>query len=182
MTTEAQPRESGLDAAVGRIWALVRHGTGALSEGDLASLRRMDPAAPAAPFFKLAGLTLEADLPSGIEALEDRETRWAAVVVGLAHLGDLHDPGIRLGEALGEGDLSEMRFSRLLRADVDRLVDELPALARFLAAKGIRANWVDAARLIFSAGSSDEERQRRRLARDYYRAVSRKTAPQNRTA
>jgi CRISPR system Cascade subunit CasB len=165
---------AGLDGLVARMSALMLHAGGALSTGDVAALRRMDPRRLDAAFFKLAGLALESELSSQPSKREDRESRWAAVVVGLAHLGDLHDPRARLGKALVTADLSELRFARLLQADGDRLIDELPSVARFLSAKGVAANWADAARLVLSAGRRDEEAVRRNLARDYYFALARK--------
>ena len=165
--------ERGSDrAAVGDRGRLARAVAGdyLLDAGDLASLRRMDPRKPAAVFFKLEGLFLDHVLPGDATAREDAESRWAAVVAGLARLGSLNDPTRRLGNALWEAGLSDARFSRLLRADTERLLDDLPALARYLAAKRIRSDWSAAASLMLSAGTRDEERVRRHLARDYYGA------------
>lgn len=165
----------GIDAVVHRIAGLLTHGGGVLTSGDVAVLRRMDPRRVQAPFLKLAGVVLDDQLPSSPLAREIEETRWAAVVVGLAHLGGLHRPGVRLGGALVDAHYSELRFSRLLRADGDRLLDELPALARFLSAKGIPTDWSGAAWLILSAGRAHEERTRRALARTYYGALAAQT-------
>jgi CRISPR system Cascade subunit CasB len=133
----------------------------------------MDPRRPPAAFFKMEGLALDSYLPGEHDRRIDSETRWAVVVLGLAHLGDLHVGERRLGHALAEAGYSELRFARLLQADSEQLVDELPLLARFLAAKGVPADWSTAARLILSAGRSDEEDTRRHLARDYYGALGR---------
>ncbi|MGI8498966.1 MAG: type I-E CRISPR-associated protein Cse2/CasB [Gemmatimonadaceae bacterium] len=108
-------------------------------------------------------------------ARPERETRWSAIIVGLAYLGELHRPGATLGRALVAAGFSELRFSRLLRADGERLLDELPMLARFLAAKDTPADWVQAAWLILSADQIGEEKARRNLARDYYSALVRQT-------
>jgi CRISPR system Cascade subunit CasB len=134
----------------------------------------MDPRHPEAAFFKLEGLVLDERLPGDAAARSDLETRWAAIIIGLAHLGALHHPDHRLGFALAAAQFSELRFARLLRADADRLADELPMLARFLAAKGESADWTAAAWLILSAGCPNEEAVRRHLARDYYGAMARK--------
>jgi CRISPR type I-E-associated protein CasB/Cse2 len=163
---------SNTATAVGHIAGLLKTG-GAVTQGDLAALRRMDPRHPAPAFFKIEGLVLDECLPGDAEARFDLETRWAAVVSGLAILGRLHQPGVRLGSALVDAQYSELRFSRLMRSDVDRLADELPALARFLAAKGVRADWAGASQLILSAGTRREEEVRRHIARDYYGALSR---------
>ena len=144
-----------------------------LSQGDLAALRRMDPRRPLAPFFKIVGLALDPHMPGDAARRADVETRWATIVLGLAHMKDLYQPEVRLGRALVEAGLSEFRFARLLQADADQLADELPLLARFLAAKGVPGDWAAAARLILSAGRADEEDTRRQLARDYYGALAR---------
>ena len=158
--------------ALAHIAGLLRPG-GAITQGDLAGLRRMDPRHPVPAFFKIEGLVLDEHLPGDAEARFDLETRWAAIVSGLAILGGLHQPGVRLGSALVDAEYSELRFSRLMRSDVDRLADELPALARFLAAKGVRADWAGASQLILSAGTRREEEVQRHIARDYYGALSR---------
>lgn len=167
MPVEHPLERDTVGARVAEISGYLRHGGGALTAGDLATLRRMDPRRLETAFIKLATrLQLHGD--------EEQETRWAAIVVGLAILGELHQPGVALGRALAEAGYSELRFSRLLRADAERLVDELPALARFLAAKNVRADWLSAAWLILSADRSNEERTRRGIARDYFNAVAAK--------
>lgn len=174
MKQEATTETTSVESLVGRLAGFISHGGGALGTGDVAVLRRMDPRHLDAPFFKLAGLVLDEQLPGEVRAREAAETRWAAIIVGLAHLGELHRPAARLGTELADAGLSELRFSRLLRADANRLVDELPALARFLRAKSVAVNWGIAAKLILSAGQSSEERERRNLARDYFAALARK--------
>jgi CRISPR system Cascade subunit CasB len=170
-TTLNEP--AGLDSIVHRIAGILQHGGGVLTSGDVAELRRMDPRRLAAPFFKLAGLVLDSELPGEVKAREDAETRWAAVVVGLAHLGDLQVASLRLGSALASAGFSELRFSRLLRSDTEQLVDEIPMVARFLAAKSVAVDFATAARLILSAGRSEEERVRRNIARDYFATLAR---------
>lgn len=172
MTVDASPKESGsLGSVVNRLAGMLDHGAGVLSARDIAALRRMDPHRPATSFFKVEGLVLNEHLSGGPSARFEMETRWAAIIVGLAHLGDLHRPQHRLGKALVEAGYSELRFSRLVRADADRLIDDLPMLARFLAGKGVSADWVQAALLVLSVGRRDEEEVRRRLAREYYDAL-----------
>lgn len=166
------PESDSLSSVVNRLAGMLDHGAGVLTSGDIAALRRMDPRIAAAAFFKIEGLVLNDHLPGEPNARSAMETRWAAIIVGLAHLGGLHRSQQRLGRALVEAGFSELRFSRLLRADADRLIDELPMLARFLAAKGVAADWVQAALLVLSADRRDEEDVRRRLARDYYSALA----------
>ncbi len=171
MTEAENTASKSIKSLVAQLAGLLEHGGGMLTSGDVAALRRMDPAKPAAAFFKLAGVVLDGELGSSAHR-EQMETRWASIIVGLAHLGDLHRAHRHLGQALVSADYSELRFSRLLRADAARLVDELPALARFLTAKGVHVDWSDAARLMLSAGGPKEESVRRGLARDYYRALA----------
>jgi CRISPR type I-E-associated protein CasB/Cse2 len=165
-------RYQTIASLVSRIADLLEAG-GALTTGDVAALRRMDPREPDAAFFKIEGLVLDEHLPGDAEARIDLETRWAAVVSGLAQLRSLHSPGRRLGDVLAHVQFSEFRFARLVRADAERLLDELPALARFLSAKGAPVDWTDAAQLILSAAGLSQESVRRRLARDYYGSLAR---------
>lgn len=171
-STTAPEASRTVASLVNTVASMLRYGA-ALSQGDLAALRRMDPRRPPAAFYKIEGLALDEHLPGEAVRRMDAETRWAVIVLGLAHLGDLHVPERRLGHALAEAGYSELRFARLLQADAGQLVDELPLLARFLVAKSTPADWSAAARLIHSAGRSDEEDTRRHLARDYYGALAR---------
>jgi CRISPR system Cascade subunit CasB len=135
----------------------------------------MDPREPAAAFFKVVGLVLDAALPGAAAARLESETRWAAIVIGLARLGSLHSASAdqRLGRVLAEAGYSEQRLARLLEGDAQRLVDELPSLARYLAAKSLSVDWTGATRLILSAGHDDEDQTRRHIARDYYGTLAR---------
>ncbi len=168
-------RSRSVESLVSSIAALLQRSP-ALSTGDIAALRRMDPRTPVAAFFKIEGILLNEHLPADAAARFEAETRWATIVLGLAHLGDLYGYQHRLGMALATAGFSELRFVRLLQADAEQLLDELPALARFLVAKEIPADWSAAARLILSAGRSDEEIARRRLAREYYSVLARQDA------
>ena len=143
------------------------HG-GLFTDGDLAALRRMDPRVPDAPaFWKVHALFLNDIAHAGGDDADEFERRWATLVVGLAHLRGLHRRGAHLGRACANAGLSEIRFSRLLRAEGNALVSELSTLARFASAKGQALDWSDAARLVFLDGDSGE-RVRRRIAREYY--------------
>jgi CRISPR system Cascade subunit CasB len=174
MIGQAPPAESVSVASIVSQVALLIGARGVITTGDAAALRRMDPRHPAAAFFKIEGVLLDAHLPGDAARRLELETRWAAIVAGLAHLGSLHQPGRRLGHVLADSQYSDLRFARLVRADADRLADELPALARFLATKGIPVDWSGAAQLMLSADGPNEETVRRHLARDYYGALARK--------
>jgi len=171
-----EPAPSAAPAGVASLvssLARVLETPGVLSQGDIARLRRMDPRQPEAAFFKLEGLLLDNRLPGDAAARTELETRWAAVIVGLAQLGSLHRPGVRLGHALAGAEWSEIRFARLMRAGSEQLVDDLPSLARFLRAKGVAADWTGAADLILTAGTRHEAEVRRHVARDYYGLAAR---------
>ena len=104
-----------------------------------------------------------------------------AVLVDHLVLGDPRQPGaplhlacpLKLPDVLADAQYSELRFARLVRSDADRLADELPTLARFLAAKGTAVDWAGAAQLILSADGPNEESVRRHVARDYYGSLAR---------
>lgn len=170
----AQDAPSNLSDVVGALAGALMSGRGMLSEGDAAALRRMDPAHPNAPgFWKLLATVLAGQIPGGdVERQRDLEERWAAIVVGLAQLGDLNARGARFGRALAAAGLAEGRFVRLLNADRAQVLDEVVLVARFLAAKGVPADWTQAARLVLSLGGPDEETARRDVARDYYAALA----------
>ncbi len=153
-----------------------------LSNGEIASLRRLSPQDPAHPaFFRLAARFLEpaGHLPSDGPWRDLAERRWACVVNGLALLGDLHRPGASLGEALAESGFSELRFVRLLRAQDAALWDAIRSVARFLISKGQPADWSDPALLVFSDGADWAESIRRRIARRYYATLSKKQEGDN---
>lgn len=174
MTIDVQAEApASVASLVSAIAGLLRRGGGVITAGDVAALRRMDPRQPPAAFFKIEGVLLDGHLAGDETRRVDLETRWAAIVAGLAHLGTLHQSGQRLGHVLADAQYSDIRFARLIRADSERLVDDLPALARFLSAKNVPVDWSGAARLVLSAGSSKEEEVRRHIARDYYGAVAR---------
>lgn len=144
-----------------------------LPRGELAELRRLDPASPStAAFWKLVVGELE---PLGAlrgrgPRREEEERRWAVILNVLAHLEHLHRPGTGYGRALAESGFSEHRFSRLLRARGDTLWHQARRSGQFLSAKNQQADATGLAWLVLSEGRSDAQRARRHLARDYYRA------------
>lgn len=163
-----EARSPSLGGVIGRLaHAMSREGP--LGAGEVAELRRLEPHDPGSPaFWKVVAAYLEDSLPSGGERLDDAERRWAAILSGLATLGPLHRQGVRLGLALAEAGLSELRFVRLLRAHDEGLLHQARVTAKFLSAKGQPADWTGMARLVLSDGRDDEERVRRQLAREYY--------------
>ncbi|MCB9654809.1 MAG: type I-E CRISPR-associated protein Cse2/CasB [Deltaproteobacteria bacterium] len=167
-------RAHDVGALVQRISHIMLHPGSGLLSGDVAAIRRMDPERPDAPFFKLLGLVLDEVLPAESTERSRAETAWAAVVVGLGYLRALHARGRSLGDALALAGFSELRLTRLLRADREMLLDELPMLARFLSARGVPVDWSDAAVLLLSVDRKDRESRRRAIARDYYRSIARR--------
>ena len=173
MTTNLRDREAEVSNIVHKMMAAITLERGSLTSSDIAGLRRMDPERLDAPgFWKIAGIYLDDRLPGDAEARRRLETAWGAILVGLAHLGNLHVPGERLGNVLARAELSEPRFVRLMRADATRLLDELPSLARYLRAKQISTDWSWAARLLLYEIRGDAEQTRRAIARDYYATLS----------
>jgi CRISPR system Cascade subunit CasB len=160
-----------ISATINRAAAILEHGGAAITPGDAAALRRMDPNHPTTAYYKLEAIVAE-DGGGWVDREGHADTRWTSIMTGLAILGDLHRPGMRLGRVLAGAGFSEVRFARLLRADGDRLVSELPMLARFLRAKLEQTDWADAARLILSYDRADEDAVRRTLARDYYGSLT----------
>jgi CRISPR system Cascade subunit CasB len=100
------------------------------------------------------------------------EQRWSLVLKCLALLGPLHRPGQQAGTALAEAGYSELRFTRLLRARADGLLDAVEGVARYLAAKGTPVDASDLLWLMVSEDTDAEESVRRRFARSYYAALS----------
>lgn len=169
--TEKKPSRAALFQALAK--ALDHH----LSTGDVAEIRKLDPDDPSSPaFWKLVFAYLE---PAGELRAEGPlrdllEKRWAAVLSGMAITQGLHIPGRRVGQALAKVGFSELRFSRLLRAEGDLLLDLVRTTARFLASKNVAFDFKDLADLVFSDGAAHAETVRRNIARDYYRQLSSK--------
>jgi CRISPR type I-E-associated protein CasB/Cse2 len=138
--------------------------------GSLAALRRLRPEAPdgAAFWWEVANCA-----PKAFE--DDRAAQaLAAVVQGMAIAHPFHRPlsgRVRLGEALAEAEVSETRLLRLLQLPRSELPAELRRLARLMASKGDagRFDWSDAFALLFWWKGETGERERRAIARDYYR-------------
>ncbi|MEL7059200.1 MAG: type I-E CRISPR-associated protein Cse2/CasB [Acidobacteriota bacterium] len=142
--------------------------------GDLAELRRLDPLNPGGgAFWRLVVRHLE---PGGQLRFPDSEQRWALILRLVGHLLELHKENARLGFALAEAKVSEMRLSRLLRADLDGLDSLLRTVTHQLESAYARVDLGDVASLVTTAPSGTSispaaQRIRRRVARHYYRAI-----------
>lgn len=154
-----------LEALVSRIAHAIAD---VLSPGDVAALRRLDPSDPALPIF---WKVVASYLPAGSIPDFDAERRWAAILSAMAHLSGLHQPHSSLGRALARAQVSEVRFTRLLRAHGDTLMRATAEAARYLAAKAESADMTGLALLMLSDGRRDEEEVRRRIARAYYQEL-----------
>lgn len=142
-----------------------------LSPGDVAELRRLKPHDPSAPvFYKLMAATVdkEGQLPSGAAARDAAEQRWASICQLAASCSGLHNPKQRLGAALAQADLSELRFVRLLRADGEGLYSEVRRIGQFLASKAQPFDLTDMARLVLVRDEEKAESLRRSIARAFY--------------
>lgn len=169
--TEDVGAPRSLSRAVGALAHFVEHGA---SPGDVAGLRRLAPEDPAAPaFWRLAGTLLADELRGGGGALEARERAWASIVNALALTAGLHAPARPLGTALAAAGYSELRFTRLLRAQGDALAPEVRGAAAFLASKAEPFDATDLAQLVLSSGGISEETVRRGVARTYFRQLTR---------
>jgi CRISPR system Cascade subunit CasB len=139
--------------------------------GPLAELRRMDPEepAPGAPALHRLLARIDPD-----DTVVRRNLRgWTLLV----HLLALAAPELRgdeyLGSALFAAGYSEGRLTRILEARAEQFADVLPRMVRFLVAKRRTFNPFDLARLVLRRGAEDD---RRRIARDYYRAEAKQAA------
>ena len=147
--------------------------------GGFAGLRRMNPDEPdTAAFWRL---TAREDLLG----IPEVERKWGLILHGIALMtrtsGDdvtgrsAHDGRIPVGRALYDSGYSETRFNRLLTARGDMLRVLLTRMFRMLAADQVTLDWREMATYILNEGYDDEaaERNRRRMAREYYRAERR---------
>ena len=160
---------------------MARHG--AMTTGDVAELRRMNPERPtAAPFWKLMIEHRVTD-PDGLS--HDRpelERTWARIVrriamdtrVGEEHTEGPHLGNRRLGEALAEAGYSEGRLKALLNAQGETILREVEHAAQFLSGKQEKFNWNQTAALMMTEHRDSEQQDRDRIgiAREYYRALN----------
>lgn len=152
-----------------------RFGANDFPSGTLAELRRLDPnrgADSAGPtFWRIVVEDLEDE---GL-VYSERELRlWMALLQGLATLAGFHDSKVPLGRAIAAAGVSELRFTRLLSARGDALLDSVRALAHQLRSKGQSADWSQVHDLLISDGQPWADSVRMRIASDFYRGEHRK--------
>lgn len=148
-------------------------GRAGFSTGELAELRRIDPEQPYTPALwrTLVGYEIDQGWGDG-EWREALEERWAALLMGMAHTVGLHDYSTPLGAALAEAGWSETRFVRLMDSRGTRLIEEIRRVAQYLSSKSQPADWAQVADLVLDQDADWAERQRRDIARDYYRRLN----------
>ena len=167
--------ESSLEQIVSTLaWAIAR-----LDPGSAAALRRGPlTGAGAAAFWKL---TAE-HAPRGAR---NNEAGWAALLQAIAILTPkgaeanrrpAYEPTIRMGAALCDAGVSELRLARLLSAPKEMRRDLAVRLCRRLSATEYdRFDLRTLARLILVG----DDKTNRRIARDYYRAQAKNNAQQS---
>jgi CRISPR type I-E-associated protein CasB/Cse2 len=138
-----------------------------MSNGDRASLRRMDPRDPGRASLALYRLFAEV----GLEPRSAEEAhRWTLVVHCLALARGLHAKDATTGRVLFDLPLTEGRFNMLMAADMEVLFDLLPRLARRLDAKAAVIDWAPLVRLALHGDRNEGDRQRQKIAQQYARA------------
>lgn len=168
VSKETPASESTIHSVIGKIaYAMEHH----LSNGDLAQLRRGSPVTPYTPALWKVLLTYVPPSWTAGAKQDEKERRWATLLMGMAMTAGLHNPNIPLGRALVQAGWSELRFVRLMEARGDGLVKDVRRLASFLSSKSQAADWSDIAQLLFNQEGEWAELHRRRIARDYYKAL-----------
>lgn len=153
-------------------WAFVARIAGrlqgeAMSNGDRANLRRMDPRDPGRASLALYRLFADVGLePKG----EEMTRRWTLVVHCLALARGRHAKDVPTGKVLHDLPLTEGRFNMLMAADMEVLFDLLPRLARRLDAKPAAINWAPLALLALYGDGKLGDLQRQKIAQEYARA------------
>ena len=177
MTEELQERESMRPSDPRHAASIARRLTRQdVTPGDIARLKRMAPESPTERIFWEACISLGIDnaAPGLVET-------WAGIFQMIAKGTKInetaavspHDGTVPFGRALAIGGYSESRLKTLLNAGESSVADLLDRATGFLYANGERFNWNDAARLAMTKHRrvEDRERDRMKVARDYYREV-----------
>ncbi len=172
-------RPRSLDEVVHRIVGEIENDR--MSPGEVAELRRLEPdRTPGAAFWKTLAFHVE---PAGQlrDTDTDAEERWKLILRAIGELHSLHRRGRRPGRALAAAKISEMRLTRLLRADLDGLAANLRAVSHQLASAGEPVDLGGLAWLVITARGAGQpnrrqDRVRHDIALDYYRGLRRAAA------
>jgi len=147
----------------------------ALSNGDRAELRRIDPASPVTPALWKILLRLQEEGASVGLGHDAQERRWATLLMAMSLCispsQNLHDYDVPLGQGLAAAGWSETRFVRLMEADADTLPVLVRRMAQYLASKQQAVDWSNVAWLLFTASGDAAEDVRLNIARTYYRTL-----------
>jgi CRISPR type I-E-associated protein CasB/Cse2 len=143
--------------------------------GERAELRRHKPDDPGGPaFWRIVVSRLEPDyLPGGGSARDNALRQWAVILRAIAELDGMHNEGRRLGAALADIQVSELRLNKLLRASGEPLFDEVRTIAHQLATAAVPVDLTGIARLVLSEGQPHEQAVRQTIANDYYGEIFR---------
>ncbi|MFO8008765.1 MAG: type I-E CRISPR-associated protein Cse2/CasB [Candidatus Brocadiia bacterium] len=160
--------DATLPSVVGKLAVAIRD---QLGSGEVAELRRISPHEPYTPALWKLLLTYVPDGWTTGPQRDEKERRWAALLMGMAITAGLHDHSVPLGRALAEAGWSELRFVRLMRDEGDSLMERVRRLAQYLASKAQPADWTDVAHILLDQQGDWAERHRMRIARDYYRTL-----------
>lgn len=168
-------QDEGLRETINRVCGMLRERRGATSSGSIASRAGAVSAGDRAELRRLnrdqsPGITFWKTLARcDIDITHDKQQKqWMVILRACALLADNHSPYSSLGRALSEAGLSELRLSRLLRAEGDSLLDEIATVTNFLNAKDVPVDLTDIAYLVIYSQESHHETLRRNIARGYY--------------
>lgn len=169
MPAPQQAERSSLTSTIGHIAGTIC--SNSFPSSNRARLRRITSGQPLPLAFIHFGV---AHLPEDWEYQIDD---WAALVSGLAIMAPhAHRPGYGLGRALAETSYSEARLERLLGASGDTRRALLLRAARYLAAKQMPCDWLDATRLLLTCDTAKLDAIRLTIARDYFSNLHTETA------
>ena len=160
---------------------MARHGV--MTTGDIAELRRMNPERPAAASFWKIMMRHGVTNPDGAERDHpELERTWARIVRCIAmdtRVGETNTEGPHLGTrslggALADAGYSEERLKALLNSQGETTMKAVEHAAHFLSGKQEKFNWNQAAALMMTRHRHAEQQDgdRVRIAREYYRAVN----------
>ena len=138
-------------------------------KGSAAALRRMDHRYPSEPvFLKL--------LPTvGLDYSDDEVLRrYALIAKTLAMTAPIHQLYKKIGTALVEAKISELRFSKLLASRGAQFEALSIQLVQQLVSKRQPADWTEICKLILTEGRDEEyaEDLRLQIAKDFYSKIN----------
>jgi CRISPR type I-E-associated protein CasB/Cse2 len=167
MSDEATKKTSPFAEAVGKLIGeferCVKGQASVLSRSDISKLKRMDTDVPTVSFWRLLASVSTPETPTG-------DARWALVVKCMALMSpNIHSsapscsPGLALRD-VGYSASSDLRISRLLKAEGRAFEDYLISAVRYLANKAQPVNWFRFAEFVFFQTPTTKNR----LAKDFY--------------